>query len=317
MEVYNRYSSYLKEVYQGKVYKIPINLPVSCPNRDGNCGKGGCTFCSEVGAGYEMRDAKISIKEQLTKNIEYIRGRYKAKYFIGYLQNYSNTYMPLDQFKETLEQIEHEDLVGISISTRPDCINEEYLLVIKDWQEKYKKNVCIELGLQTVNYHSLKKVNRGHGLAEYLDAVLRIKKYEFDICTHLILNLPWDNMDDVIENAKLMSVLDMKYVKLHALYILKNTVMGVQYQNNEFEMISEEEYKERVITFLRYLNPEIVIQRIIGRVPEEYTLFANWGTSWWKIHDDIIREMEEKGYSQGDLCDYRNGKALRKLNIVK
>ncbi|MEG0012692.1 MAG: TIGR01212 family radical SAM protein [Cellulosilyticaceae bacterium] len=316
MEVYNRYSSYLKEKYNDKVYKIPINLPVTCPNRDGNCGSGGCTFCSEVGAGYEMIDAKISIQEQLEKNIAYISKRYKAKYFIAYLQNYSNTYMPLNEFKKTLEQIEHENLVGISISTRPDCINDEYLEVVKEWSERSKKDVCIELGLQTVNYHSLKKINRGHGLSEYLDAALRIKAYDFEICTHLILNLPWDNMDDVIENAKLMSVLDLRYVKLHALYILKGTVMGEQYQNKEFEMISEEEYKERVITFLRYLGPDIVIQRIIGRVPEEYTLFANWGASWWKIHDDIIREMEEQGYKQGDLCHYRNGKALKKLNFV-
>ncbi|MGL6174027.1 MAG: TIGR01212 family radical SAM protein [Cellulosilyticaceae bacterium] len=315
MEVYNRYSNYLKEKYNGKVYKIPINLPVTCPNRDGNCGHGGCTFCSEVGAGYEMIDAQTSIKEQLESNIAYISKRYKAKYFIAYLQNYSNTYMPLEQFKATLEQIQHEHLVGISISTRPDCINDEYLKVIDEWRRLYQKDVCIELGLQTANYHSLKKINRGHGLAEYLDAVLRIKQYGFEICTHLILNLPWDNMDDVIENAKLMSVLDMKYVKLHALYILKGTIMGKQYEKNEFEMISEEEYRERVITFLKYLDEKVVIQRIIGRVPEEYTLFANWGSSWWKIHDEIVREMEEKRYVQGMSCNYKNGKALKKINF--
>lgn len=308
---YKRYADTLKEKYGEKVYKIPVNLPVTCPNRDGTCGKGGCTFCGDVGIGYEMLDTKITIEDQLKQNIEYIGKRYKARKFIAYLQNFSNTYMPLETFKEVLSQIHHEDLVGISISTRPDCINEAYLKTIHSWQKETGYDVCIELGLQTMNYHTLAKINRGHGFAEYLDAVLRIKRYGFSICTHLILNLPWDNLEDVIENAKLMSVLNMDYIKLHALYITKGTMMGRQYEAGEFEMISMEEYEERVITFLRYLSPKIVIQRIIGRAPEEYTLFANWNTSWWKIHDEIIEKMEVNHWKQGDLCDYLNGKAVK------
>ncbi|MGL4346125.1 MAG: TIGR01212 family radical SAM protein [Cellulosilyticaceae bacterium] len=314
LEVYNRYSTYLKEKYQHKVYKIPIQLPVSCPNRDSNCGEGGCTFCGEVGAGFEMLDAQITIKDQLEKNIAYIGKRYKAEHFIAYLQNYSNTYMPLDELENVLEQIDHSALVGISISTRPDCISDDYLEVINHWRKTTGKDVCIELGLQTANYHTLAKVNRGHGLAEYLDAVLRIRKYDFQICTHLILNLPWDTLIDTVENAKLMSVLKMDYIKLHALYIVKDTIMGEQYLSGEFEMISEEAYQERVITFLRHLDSKVVVQRIIGRAPEEYTLFANWQTSWWKIHDDIVAKMEQAQYTQGDLCHYMNGRALRRFN---
>lgn len=313
LEVYNRYSTYLKEKYKERVYKIPVQLPVSCPNRDQSCGEGGCTFCGEVGAGFEMLENTLSIEEQLEKNIGYIGKRYKAKYFIAYLQNYSNTYMPLDQLEKVLGSLSHEALVGVSISTRPDCISDEYLQVIANWKNTTGKDVCIELGLQTPNYHTLARVNRGHGLAEYLDAVLRIRKYGFEICTHLILNLPWDTMVDTIESAKLMSVLGIDYIKLHALYIVKNTVMGEQYLNGEFEMITEEEYQERVITFLRHLAPNVVVQRIIGRAPEEYTLFANWHTSWWKIHDDIVSKMNNEGYKQGDLCHYMNGRALAKF----
>ncbi|MDA3733675.1 TIGR01212 family radical SAM protein [Niameybacter massiliensis] len=310
---YRRYADTLKEKYGEKVYKIPVNLPVTCPNRDGNCGTGGCTFCSEVGIGYELLDTKIHIQDQLKQNIDYIGKRYKAHKFIAYLQNFSNTYMPLEQFKGVLDQIKYDGLVGISISTRPDCIHEDYLVAIKEWQDETGYDVCIELGLQTMNYHTLKQINRGHGLSEYLDAVLRIKRYGFEICTHLILNLPWDNMDDVIENAKLMSVLEIDYIKLHALYITKNTKMGRQYEAGEFEMISKEEYEERVITFLRYLSDKVVVQRIIGRAPEEYTLFANWNTSWWKIHDEIIAKMGEEGFVQGDLCHYQNGRALQRF----
>ncbi|MHC1747578.1 MAG: TIGR01212 family radical SAM protein [Cellulosilyticaceae bacterium] len=313
MTVYNKYSEYLKEKYGDKVYKIPINIPVSCPNRDGNCGTGGCTFCAPVGAGYEMLDANETILDQLDKNIIYISKRYKAKYFIAYLQNYSNTYMPVEQFEAIIEELGETCIVGISVSTRPDCIHDQYLEALQRWQKKYKKDVCIELGLQTANYHTLGEINRGHGLAEYLDAVLRIKPYKFEICTHLILNLPWDDTMDVIENAKLMSVLEMNYVKLHALYILKNTKMGTDYQEGNIDMISLEAYKDRVALFLRYLDKNIVVQRLIGRAPEEYTLFANWNTSWWKIHDDIVENMNQKGHTQGDLCDYRNGKAVKRF----
>ena len=313
VEVYNKYSDYLKRRYGDKVYKIPVHLPVTCPNRDGICGIGGCSFCGEAGAGFEMREANETVKDQIEKNIAYIGRRYKAKKFIAYFQNYSNTYMPLNTFENIINQVSGEEITGIAIATRPDCIHETYLEVLKEWSVKYKKDICVELGLQTVNYHSLAKINRGHSLAEYLDAVLQVKKYNFEICTHLILNLPWDTMEDVVENAKCMSVLRSDYIKLHALYIVKNTPMAEAYQKGEFELVSLDEYKQRVISFLRYLSEEIVVQRIIGRAPEEYTLFSNWQTSWWKIHDEIVTKMQTQGYRQGDRCDYIAGKAVKRF----
>ncbi|OOO00729.1 MAG: TIGR01212 family radical SAM protein [Epulopiscium sp. Nele67-Bin004] len=309
--MYNKYSDYLKNKYGEKVYKIPIDLGGTCPNRDGTSGHGGCTFCGDDGVGYETH--KESITDQINRNIQYISKRYKAKYFIGYLQNYSNTYMKKEQLENVLSELRHPDFVGISISTRPDCISDEYLQIIKNYQNETNLDVCIELGLQTANYKSLEKINRGHGLAEFIDATLRVKRFGFSVCAHLILNLPWDDEADVIENAKLMSALQVDFVKLHALYIVKNTTMCTQYENNEIEMITEEQYKQRVILFLRYLSKDIVMQRIIGRVPEEFSVFANWGTSWWKIHDDIVEAMQNNNYEQGDLCDYLNGKALKNM----
>ena len=160
MSVYKTYSSYLKEKYGDKVYKIPVNLPTTCPNRDGTVAKGGCIFCGDVGTGYEMQPSDMQIKEQLRLNMEKIKKRYKAKYFIPYLQNYSNTYMPIERFKQILEQIAIEESVGIAVSTRPDCIHRAYLEALLEWSQKYKKQVCIELGLQTVNYRTLKEINR-------------------------------------------------------------------------------------------------------------------------------------------------------------
>lgn len=312
-KLYRVYSTYLREKYGQKVYKLPINLPLTCPNRDGNVGYGGCIFCGEIGTGFENLENTIPIREQVLKNMTYIKKRYKAKKFIAYFQNFTNTYMKLENFKKLVKESIVEDIVEISISTRPDCISEDYLKFLKTVKEEYGIEITIELGLQTVNFHSLKRINRGHTLGEFLDSVLRIKKYNFEVCAHLILNLPWDNMDDVIENAKILSALQIDQVKLHSLYVLDNTILGKLYKENKITIISKDEYIERVITFLEYLHKDIVVQRLIGRAPEENALFVNWNTSWWKIKDEIIEKMEDRKTYQGKKCDYLNGKALRNL----
>jgi len=309
--LYKAYSQYLIDKYGEKVYKLPVNLPITCPNRDGKVSNGGCTFCADVGTGFESLSNCVSIKDQLTKTREYIKKKYKANKYVAYFQNFSNTYMPIDIFKDYMEEAVIEGIVEIAISTRPDCINEEYLKFLKDLNERTGIEISFELGLQTVNYHTLNKINRGHTLGEFIDAVLTIKKYGFSICTHLILNLPWDNMDDVIENAKVISALNIEQVKLHALYIMENTIMGAEYKSGEIELISAHEYKERVITFLEHLSSNIVIQRLIGRAPEENSLFVNWNMSWWKIRDEIHDEMIKEGRYQGKKANYLGGKALR------
>ena len=312
--VYNTYSKYLLEKYGEKVYKLPVNLPITCPNRDGTLSEGGCTFCGDEGGSFENQPNYLTVKEQLIKNKSYIGKKYKAKKFIAYFQNFSNTFMPLNEFKSYVNEAILQDIVGISISTRPDCINDLYLEYLQSVQEKNNLEVIIELGLQTVNYHSLQKINRGHSLAEFIDSVLRIKRFNMRVCTHIILNLPWDNMLDTVENAKILSSLGVDEVKLHGLYIVDGTVLGEQYKNGEIQLISKDEYKERVITFLEYLDPKIVIQRIIGRAPEENALFVNWNQSWWKIRDEIVMEMENRQSFQGKLFDYLNGKAVKNLN---
>ena len=311
--LYNVYSDYLKKKYGTKVYKLPVGLPVTCTNRDGQCGAGGCTFCGEIGAGYENLPAEMTVAEQIKVNMAHIAPKYKAEKFIAYFQNFSNTYLEIDKLKSYLEEACQKDVVAIALATRPDCVNEEYLKMLQKFKKEKNIDIIIELGLQTVNYHSLRKVNRGHSLAEFIDAVLRIKQYQLEVCVHLILNFPWDDLNDVIENAKILSSLKVDQVKLHALYIVKNTKMAEQYVNGELTLIDKDEYKERVITFLEYLAKDIVVQRLIGRAPESNTLFSNWKTGWWKIRDDITKTMQERGCYQGRLCDYLNGKAVQRF----
>lgn len=310
-QYYNSFSEHLKKKYGEKVYKLPVNLPISCPNRED--GKG-CYFCDGVGTGFEAMSAQVSVKEQLITTKTKIEKRYHAHKFIAYFQNYTNTYMPLQQFEAYLrEAAEVDDIVEISVSTRPDCIRDDYLKVLENIKKEFHVDVTIELGLQTVNYHTLQQINRGHGIAEFINAVLMISPYGFTVCTHMILNLPGDTLEDAREGAKFLSALPVHIVKLHSLYIPKNSVLYQQYLDGKIILCDQNEYIKRAAEFVSLLRPNMVVERIFSRIPEEFAAFSNWGNSWWKLNDMFEAYMEEKGYSQGCRFDYLNGAALKKL----
>jgi hypothetical protein len=311
---YRAYSDYLKEKYGQKVYKLPVNLPVGCPNRmDGNSG---CTFCADVGTGFEAMASKCPVTTQLEETKLKIEKRYKAKKFIAYFQNYTNTFLSLERFQAyIMEAVKVKDIVEISISTRPDCIKKEYLDFLRKVREETGIQIHFELGLQTVNYHTLKAINRGHGLGEFIQAVLLLKDYGFTICTHMILNLPGDTLEDAIEGAKILSSLTIDIVKLHSLYLPKNSKLYTEYRNGTITLCSKEEYLERLTEFLAYLSPNIVVERLFSRVPEEYSGFSNWNTSWWKLKDEFEALMEQKAYTQGCKFHYLNGAALDRWGL--
>jgi len=295
--IYRKYSDFLREKFGEKVYKLPVKLDLTCPNRDGTCGFGGCIFCGEEGGSFENNNG--SVIEQLLQNKEHIKKKYKANKYIAYFQNFTNTYMEFDDFKKVIEESLIEDVVGVSISTRPDYLPQRHLDYLEELSKEYF--VTVEIGLQTPNYHSLKKLNRGHGLSEFIDAVLKLKKRNINVCTHIIIGLPWDDNLDIVECAKILNVLDIDEVKIHALYILKDTALGDMYEKEEIKPISLKDYENKVILFLRNLKDDIIVERIIGRAPYENSLFCNWNTSWWKIRDEIVMKMQENGYTQGDL----------------
>lgn len=294
---YRKYSDFLREKFGEKVYKLPVKLDLTCPNRDGTCGVGGCIFCGEEGGSFENNYG--TVREQLIKNRDHIKNKYKANKYIAYFQNFTNTYMPFEDFKKVIEDSLIEDVVGVSISTRPDYLPKKHLDFLEELNKDYF--VTVEIGLQTPNYHSLKKLNRGHGLSEFIDAAIKLKKRNLNVCTHIIIGLPWDDDLDIIECAKILNVLGIDEVKIHALYILKDTALGKMYERGKIDPISLDDYKKKVILFLRNLKDDIIVERIIGRAPYENSLFCNWNTSWWKIRDDIIEVMHENGYTQGDL----------------
>jgi uncharacterized protein len=311
--LYRVYSEYLRQRYGGKVYKLPVSLPVTCPNRDGTFGFGGCTFCGEIGAGYENLPDSLTVQDQIATNKIHIAPKYKAEKFIAYFQNYSNTYLPPEMLKEYLRQACEPDVVGLALATRPDCVSDAHLAVMDEVRQERAVDIFLELGLQTVNYHTLLAVNRGHTLAEFIDAVLRAGKFRLETCAHVILNLPGDSIIDAVETAKVLSALGVDQAKLHALYIVKGTKLAERYQAGELTIISKNEYIERVIAFLEHLHPDIVVQRLLGRAPEANTLFSNWQTGWWKIRDEIEQTMKERNTRQGRCCTYLNGPAVGKF----
>lgn len=296
---YYKYSDYLKDHYGEKVYKLPVNLPVTCPNRDGKVGKGGCIFCSEIGAGFEMLTVKNTVREQVEKNRTYIRDKYKANKFIVYFQNYSNTYLPVESMMAYVEEAKVEDIVEICLSTRPDCISRQHLEALVAFKEKTGIEISIELGLQSVNDHTLQKINRGHDLACFIWAAKMIKEMKLMLGVHLIPNLPWDTQEDVISAARLMSALKVDTVKLHSLYVLKDTELARQFEAGEIQICSIEEYYHRVLDFLKHLDPSIGVQRFFGRAPKEESLFCNWGRSWRFLQDELERLLKEQSITQG------------------
>lgn len=307
--LYFKYSDLQKELHGGKVYKLPVNYAKTCPNRDGTKGTGGCIFCSEKGSSHEAHENYISITEQINKNKAYIGPRYGAKLFDVYFQSYTNTYMPLDTFKGMINKAleDQEDVVGISISTRPDCISSEYLDCIREVVGERKISVTIELGLQSVNERTLEVINRGHTLSDYVQSVLLIRSYGFNVCTHLISTLPWDTEKDLIDAAKLINVL-CGYgdsVKIHTLYIEEGTVIAEMYKRGEFVMPSMEEYIIRTSSFLANLRDDIAIARLTGRISSDGCVFSNWGRSHWVVEDALKEYMKNNGIYQG--CRYENG----------
>lgn len=298
---YHKYSDWLKLKYGKKVYKLPINLPGTCPNRDGMLGKGGCIFCGEIGTGFESPEKSFDVLRQLKENMAYIGPKYKAEAFIAYFQNYTNTYLPMNQFKDLVEMACIEGVVGISISTRPDCIGEPYLNALEEISRKYKVDIEIELGLQSANDQTLVKINRGHDVACFIDAVNRVHKRGFTVCAHLIGNLPWDTDEDNLKAIELLNELKVEGVKIHSLYVLKHSLMGHMYQNGDFDIISAEAYLKRLVEMIRHLSGETVIQRLFGRAPECDTLFCNWNTSWRKLQNDLEIKLEDLDAYQGDL----------------
>ena len=293
----------LKTQFGEKVYKLALNGGMSCPNRDGKVGRGGCIFCSEGGSGDFAADGHLSVKEQIAIQKEALRDKKPARKYIAYFQAYTNTYAPADYLERIFtEAIEDPEVVILSIATRPDCLPEDVLdLLVRLNQQK---PVWVELGLQTMHEESAQIIHRGYDLACFERAVRELRSREIDVIVHTILGLPGEGQEEVLQTIDYLNHMDIQGIKLQLLHILKGTQLGQIYleQKEGQEYISPmtmEAYIDLVIDCVEHLSPEITIHRLTGDGPKELLLAPMWSTRKRTVLNEIHKELKKRDAWQG------------------
>ena len=293
----------LKTQFGEKVYKLALNGGMSCPNRDGKVGRGGCIFCSEGGSGDFAADGHLSVKEQIATQKESLRDKKPARKYIAYFQAYTNTYAPVDYLERIFtEAIEDPEVVILSIATRPDCLPEDVLYLLARLNQQ--KPVWVELGLQTMHEESAQIIHRGYDLACFERAVSGLRNREMDVIVHTILGLPGEWRKEVLQTIDYLNHMDIQGIKLQLLHILKGTQLGQIYleQKEGQEFISPmtmEAYIDLVIDCVEHLSPEITIHRLTGDGPKELLLAPMWSTRKRTVLNEIHKELKKRDAWQG------------------
>ena len=294
---YYSFNDYLKKRFGVRVHRLSLNAGFACPNRDGTLSREGCIFCNQEGFA-NFPKSNISLEEQITDSISFFKKRFKAEKFIAYFQNSTNTYASLDKLKKAYDTIKKfDDIVGLSISTRPDCIDEERLNLIKSYSDKY--DVWLEYGLQSVHDKTLKDINRGHTFAQFRKAVEATAPKNIKTSCHVILGLSGEVGSDMMETARAISNLPLSGVKIHILHVLKNTKLEDFYRQGKIKLLEEEEYVGLVCDFLEHLNPDFVIMRLVSNAREDILVAPKWINNKQDILKKIDREFEKRGSRQG------------------
>ena len=296
---------YLKDYFLGRygkrVQKITVALPFTCPNRDGSKAWGGCTFCSE-GSKPSMLDPGVPLEVQIVEGMERAKRKYGEDIlFFVYYQSYTNTYADLETLKRVYDTaLKFKGVVGIDVGTRPDCAPEEVLDLLTGYAEKGLE-VWVEYGLQSANFETLKRINRAHGVSDFVDAVLRTKRRPLKVCAHIIVGLPHETREDVVETAKLLAALPIDGVKIHPLHVIKGTVMALQYERGEFETLSLEEYAELCADVIEILPENVVIHRVTGEVDEERLIAPDYCSPRKKnlVLQKVEEVLKRRGSHQG------------------
>lgn len=295
---YNLFSSYLKKKFNEKVYKVTLDAGFSCPNRDGTLSSVGCIFCDDSGSFSQAHSNKLSIENQLEIGMNTLKKRFKANKFLSYFQAYSNTYKPVQELKLLYDKaLTPNDVVGLSIGTRPDCVDEEKLDLIASYNKT--KEVWLEFGLQSANDETLKMINRGHDFKCFENAYLKAKEKNINVCVHVILGLMNETYDDIMYTAKTLSKLKPDGVKFHMLCVLKNTPLEKIYRKNNFKLLNEDEYVDIICDFLEILPPNTTIHRIAGNGLNKLLIEPKWIMNKFETLNKIDKTLEKRNSCQG------------------
>ena len=297
---YNDFNTYLRSIFDCRVQKITIDAGLSCPNRNGTISTGGCIYCNARGSGTGAHAKGLSVTDQIIHGKRALSKRYKAKKFIAYFQSFSNTYGPFDRLKILYEQaLAIEDVVGLSIGTRPDCVNEQILELLQSYVKKHL--VWIEYGLQSANDSTLAFINRGHDVKCFKKAVAATKNRGIKICAHVILGLPNEKKTHVLETARAVSDMEIDGIKIHLLYVVRGTKLDRLYAAGEYRCLEQQQYADLVCDFLEHIPKNMVIQRLTGDPHPEELVAPLWALKKTE-NMALIKEILEKRDSwQGKL----------------
>lgn len=294
-------NKFFKEKFKSKIIKIAVDGGFTCPNRDGTLDSSGCIFCSEKGSG----DFSGNRADSITKQFEYMKNKMSNKWSDGkyliYFQAFTNTYAPIEELKRKYyEAISLKDVVGISIATRPDCINTEIAELLNEINKT--KYVLVELGFQTSNEKSVQLINRRYENIVFDNAVKILKSYNIDVISHIIIGIPHENKTDIINSVKYVSDRNINGIKLQLLHVLRNTKLEIMYKENPFKIFSLEEYADLIVSCIEIIPKNIVIHRITGDGSKDLLIAPLWSLNKKNVLNTINREFKLRNTYQGKNC---------------
>jgi uncharacterized protein len=296
---YRTLSSFLRERFGQRVQKISLDTGLGCPNRDAEA-RGGCIYCNARGSGTGALSAGMGLKDQIESQMSAMSRRYHAKAFIAYFQSFTNTYADVPVLKGIFDTVlPYSEIVGLDIGTRPDCVDENRLSLIQSYADT--RLVWVEYGLQTASDATLARINRGHDVQAFVDAVQLTAGRGLRICAHAIIGLPGEGMDHFMTTARLISSLPVTDVKIHLLYVARGTALETLFLEGGYRPLNLEEYAHAAASFIATLREDIVIQRITGDPHPEELVAPEWALNKAAVRDAVHAELERSGLSQGSL----------------
>ena len=299
---YHTWNYHLRSMFQHKVFKVPLDGGFSCPNRDGNVAVGGCTFCSARGSGDFAGDRRMTLEKQFHDVKDRMHEKWPTAKYLGFFQAFSNTYAPVEELRDMYETIlRQDDVVGLSIATRPDCLEDDVVEYLAELNER--TYLWVELGLQTVQERTQLLINRAHDYQCYLDGLEKLRKHNIRVCSHIIYGLPGETAEDMMMTAQAAAHLDVQGIKIHLLHLLKKTPMVKQYNAGLLEFLTQEEYTKLVVDTLEILPPEMIVHRITGDGPPDILIGPMWSRKKWEVLNGIEAEMKRRNTWQGKFFD--------------
>jgi radical SAM protein (TIGR01212 family) len=295
---YRKFNTHLRRVVGTKVYRVGLCGGFSCPNRDGRKGVGGCSFCNPASSEPLGYLPGMPVIEQLERGTAYIRERHGAEKFIAYFSDYTATYTEPRQLEAICrEAIAYPDVVGLTLSTRPDCLSREILELLE--QLRAETMLWIELGLQSAHDRSLERIGRHHTVAASREAIAQLRRRGIPVCGHVILGLPGETLDEMLATARFLAETGVDGVKIHNLHVVEGTPLAEEYRRGEYRPMELEEYVDAVIRFLERLPPRMIIQRVTGEAPRRLTVAPAWSVNKLAVFNAIERELERRDGWQG------------------